>query len=171
MGLPARFSFRARFGVLAVACLAAGLLALAASGALAANKPPPDLWATINICNTKNHPNALGIRARMPGNGTKQRMYMRFFAQYRSGKHWHDTAQSPWRFAGSAVYKWAETGWTFQFKKPGRGDQIVLRGVVNFRWKQDGKVVRQARAVTSAHHPTTEADPPGYSAGICRIKG
>ena len=41
-----------------------------------------DLWATINICDTEAYPNVLGVRASMPGNRTRQKMWMRFRATY-----------------------------------------------------------------------------------------
>jgi hypothetical protein len=153
------------------ACVTAVVVALAAPAA-DASKPPKDLWATVNICNTAKHPDSLGVRGRMPGNGTKQKMAMRFTAQYKSNHKWHNAGSpSPWRSAGSAVFSWGETGWTFDFQKPTTGTQLVLRGLVNFRWKIHGKVVRTARAITTAHHPSAGADPKNYSAAICRIKG
>jgi hypothetical protein len=42
----------------------------------------PELWATVNICDTANNPDSMGIRASMPGNATDQRMWMRFTAEY-----------------------------------------------------------------------------------------
>jgi len=162
---------RSRVAKSSLACLATAIVALAAPAA-DASKPPKDLWATVNICNTTKHPDSLGIRGRMPGNGTKQRMSMRFAAQYKSNHKWHAAgAPSAWRSAGSAIYSWGETGWTFDFQKPAAGSQLVLRGVVSFRWKLHGKVRRTARAVTTAHHPSSGADPKNYSAAICRIKG
>ena len=49
--------------------------------ALAAPKSP-DLWATVNICDTLRHPDQMGVRASMPGDGTHERMFMRFRAQF-----------------------------------------------------------------------------------------
>ena len=52
------------------------------------------LWATINVCDTAKHPDTIGIRASMPGSGTKgERMYMRFQVQYfqRVGQQWAPT--------------------------------------------------------------------------------
>jgi hypothetical protein len=34
----------------------------------------PELWATVNICDTEKNPDSMGIRAGMPGNGTDQRL-------------------------------------------------------------------------------------------------
>ena len=61
-------------------------LSLAMLVALAAAAPAqaghPDLWATVNVCDTAAFPDAMGVRASMPGNGTRQRMYMRFNASW-----------------------------------------------------------------------------------------
>src|SRR3712207_9424911 len=67
--------------------LLAALAALMLAPGLAAGKNK-NLWATVNICDTVRHPDRMGLRARMPGNGTNQRMYMRFVAQYGDGKRW-----------------------------------------------------------------------------------
>src|SRR5215210_2077988 len=67
------------------------------------------LWATVNTCDTFASPDAMGVRASMPGNGTRQRMYMRFSARWYSGAagSWLDVpdGKSPWVYAGSARYK------------------------------------------------------------------
>jgi hypothetical protein len=39
------------------------------------------LWATVNVCDTERSPDAMGVRASMPGNGKPQVMFMRFTAQ------------------------------------------------------------------------------------------
>ena len=43
-----------------------------------------DLWATVNICDTAKHPDAIGIRASMPGTPKHARLAMRFRVQYRT---------------------------------------------------------------------------------------
>ena len=79
-------------------------------------------WATVNVCDTFESPDAMGLRASMPGNGTDQRMYMRFSAQWYSGMRgkWLDVAggKSPWVYAGSARYKARQAGWSFDFQTP-----------------------------------------------------
>ena len=57
--------------VLVVAALCAAV-AIAPSAAAGARAPRP--WATVNICATPRHPDALGVRASKPGKGTRQRM-------------------------------------------------------------------------------------------------
>ena len=121
------------------------------------------LWATVNVCDTAAHPDEIGIRAALPAS----RAGVRFRVQYReaaSGRwRWVKAADSGWRRARRA----RESGWSFEVA--GDGTRI-LRGVVNYRWKRKGKVVRRARRVTElGHRSTVGADPEGFSAATCRI--
>ena len=161
------------------------LLAVAALAALpaAANANDKDLWATVNSCNTADHPNEMGVRGRMPGDGTHGRMYMRFKAQFRDADGaWKDVggdAISPWIYAGSALFSHQETGFTFSFDPPQTGDHFVFRGVTDFEWKarhrRHGKVrmevVEHERMITAAGHPSSDAEPPGYSSAACVMDG
>ena len=72
--------------------LAAVLAALiAACGATTATAAAPDVWATVNVCDTAKHPNAIGVRASMPGARRQRvRLYMRFRVQ------WKDPADGLW---------------------------------------------------------------------------
>ena len=61
-------------------------LALAARAApAAAARRTPSPWATVNVCDTAKHPDAIGIRASMPGTPRGARLTMRFRVQYRDG--------------------------------------------------------------------------------------
>ncbi len=157
---------------IAVACALAALAALAP----AAPAAPKNLWATVNVCDSTNHPDDVGVAARMPGNGTRQRMYMRFFVQYRddAGK-WRYVktgGRSPWVYAGSARYSWSQRGYTFGFDPPPAGAKFVMRGLVKFEWRsRGGKVVKRTHRYTSSGHPTKGADPEGYSAAQCTLEG
>ena len=51
----------------------AAVVAALAAAAPAAHASARDLWATVNVCDTKAHPNMMGVRARMPGDGTHRR--------------------------------------------------------------------------------------------------
>lgn len=139
-----------------------------------------DLWTTVNACNTAAHPNQMGVRGRMPGDGTHAKMYMRFTAQYRDPEShsWVSMVgdgRSPWIYAGSALFSHQETGFTFDFDPPQAGDRFVFRGVAEFQWRarkrSHGKVhvavVGSARLHTEAGHPSTGADPAGYSSAAC----
>src|SRR5918911_252837 len=68
---------------------------------IARSSDTPELWATVNICDTAKNPDTMGIRAGMPGNGTDQRLWMRFTAEYwsRARQAWtavSGTGASPW---------------------------------------------------------------------------
>jgi hypothetical protein len=133
-----------------------------------------DLWATVNVCDTAKSPDQMGVRARMPGDGTRRRMYMRFAAQYRSGKTWKPVTgrgQSGWLLAGSARFRNQELGYTFSFDTPKPGASYLMRGLVQFQWraKAHGKVDRKTHRYTERGHPTAPAEPRGFSAATCRI--
>jgi hypothetical protein len=153
----------------------AALVALSLLLAPAAEaKPPKDLWATVNVCDTKKSPDRMGVRARMPGDGTRRRMFMRFTAQFRSGKKWKPVSgqgRSKWLLAGSALFRNQELGYTFSFDTPRPGTGYLMRGLVQFEWraKGSGKVVRRTHRYTSKGHPTKPAQPKGYSRATCRI--
>jgi hypothetical protein len=186
----------------------AALTMLACAGALAgpatASVPDPaadpagepQLWATVNVCDTPTAPDSMGVRAGMPGNGTAQRMYMRF-----SAEHWSRTRQawvpvpgtgtSPWVFAGSAEPVRRQAGWTFRFSTPPAGATFTMRAVVQFEWREGEKqvarrvarratrtgrrakqprVLRRATRTTETGIPGVErGDPPGTSKALCLI--
>jgi len=163
----------------------AALLAAAAAASTASAAPPPrNLWATVNICDTAAHPNEMGVRASMPGDGTRERMWMRFHAQFYKAKtrQWFDVkgnGVSPWQYVGRARVKSQQAGYTFSFAAPTGGNAFVLRGVVDFQWRakrrtKSGRmrtvVVRTLHANTKGEHPSNGSDPPGYSSGTCEIR-
>ena len=135
------------------------------------------LWATVNICDTKAHPDTLGVRASMPGSGRKrERMFMRFRAQVFSNTTnlWQEFegkgTDSGWVEVGSARFKARQSGWTFPFRLS-KGQSYVLRGKVRFEWRRGKKVVRRAVKRTTGGHRTSVADPKGFSRATCRIAG
>ena len=143
------------------------LIALAAAPASAASS---DLWATVNVCDTVAQPDKIGIRASMPGGTRKGRLLMRFRVQYRdlADGRWKAVrdADSGWRRIGKGR-KPQESGWSFEVAGQG---QRILRGVVRYRWKRDGRILRRARRVTRGGHVSTVgADPVDFSAATCRI--
>jgi hypothetical protein len=150
------------------------LIALALPAPAAASTG--ELWATINICDTPENQNVLGVRASMPGNGTKQTMWMRFRASYydRSTEQWYDVGGdsiSPWINVGDARYEARQAGRKFHIDPPVPTTSHVVRGVVDFRWRRRRETVRREQRVTlSGHRTGRHADPRGYSAGLCEIK-
>jgi hypothetical protein len=152
--------------------LAALLCALTA--AAPAHAGAKNLWATVNVCDTAKQPNKMGVRARMPGNGRRGKMYMRFTAQFRDEDGWkrvEGKGRSPWLFAGRSIYRYRESGFTFSFGAPAAGRTYLMRGVVDFQWRnRDDEIVTRARRVTEGGHPTRGADPKRFSAARCRVE-
>jgi hypothetical protein len=134
-----------------------------------------DLWATINICDTAVHPNAIGVRGSMPGTGQPGDMYMRFRVQYYTAadKTWHFIDQggdSGWVKVGSAKYRTRQSGYTFTFQPPAGGGFWTMRGVVSYQWRSGSKVLFQARKNTvHGHKDAVGGDPAGTSLGLCTI--
>lgn len=144
---------------------------VAAGPAAGATRPPKGLWATINICDTSRHPNAIGVRASMPGDGRRTRMYMRFTEQYYSPseQQWVGIEHTSWQYVGLGIYARRETGRTFEIA-PEAGRTYEMRGAVDFRWTMRGHTLRSYHLVTAGGHPgTMGADPPRYSAALCEI--
>ena len=143
------------------------------------------LWATINVCDTPAAPNAMGVRASMPGNGSKERMYMRFRAWWysRNVQDWFPVkgaGESPWVYVGKAKHRAHQSGWTFHFGQPGT-DSFVVRGKVEYQWRERVKRRRGKGyrwRVVERKHATTRSgiagvaggDPPGQSVGVCEIR-
>ena len=141
--------------------------------AAAAAQSSRDLWATVNVCDTAASPNTLGVRGSMPGLKHKATLRMRFRVQYLAPDgRWltvRRNADSGWQSVGVRRRGRVESGWSFTFAPPKSGD-VVLRGVVYFQWRRSGRVVLRDRKVTEGGHVSTVgADPPGFSAGTCRI--
>lgn len=163
--------------------LAAAIVGLAPAGAAA--RTPRLLWATVNVCDSARSPNQMGVRGRMPGNGRRQRMYMRFRAQW-----WSSTSgrwlgvrgrggRSQWVYAGSARYEFQQAGWIFSFGAPAAGRRFLLRGLVDFQWRARRRtphhrarwvVVKRATRVTRGGITRAQgSDPPVTSAASCTI--
>jgi hypothetical protein len=130
------------------------------AGAARANSERSDaddrpLWATVNICDTKGSPNALGVRTSMPGNGTNQRIFARYTAQWWSGEkqEWLTVGGSgvtDWIFVGDADMSSRQAGWTFRFVQPPQGTTYVMRGVVELEWREPAQTARKARKAGKA---------------------
>jgi hypothetical protein len=188
--MPSAKSSLGRHAALALAALAA-LVALAAMplGALAAPPAPPArmavkphtllqsrlLWATIDVCNTPEQPDTVGIRGSMPGDGqARETMYMRFGLQYMdlTTKHWVDLsndADAGFLAIGSAKSV-RQAGTTFELKPVTGTPAVTLRGVVDFEWRQGTKVVAStSRPTTAGRISLAGAEPAGFSADTCAI--
>jgi hypothetical protein len=172
---------RAHIGLIAALMAAA---APAAASARVADSAGPGgsiyenkrLWATVNVCDSAGHPDAIGIRASMPGSADRsERMFMRFQVQFfDQDNQWHNLgegADSGFVDVGSSKYRTRQSGRTFTITPPRPGSApYLLRGVVTFEWRKDGEVTRRARKRTTADHPDAKgSDPPGYTAATCAI--
>lgn len=158
--------------------LGLALLVLVPTPAMAAKH----LWATVNVCDTTSAPDTIGVRASMPGNGTRQRMYMRFEAQYYDAalaKFLPTGSSSRWIRVGSARFTAIQSGFSFQFAPPPAGSQFVMRGRVDYEWRakrrRHGKtrwvtVLRRKRFTRAGMTGVQGGDPPGYSQAFCVIR-
>jgi hypothetical protein len=136
------------------------------------------LWATVNICDTENHADTIGVAASMPLLKHANRLYMRFRLQY-----WDESdrlfkpvpglaADSDWELAGRVGpdARVRRAGHDFTIAAPSKGAYVV-RALVTFEWRRGKKVLLSARRVTTAGHPkTAAADPKRYSAAACSIE-
>jgi hypothetical protein len=117
-------------------------------------------WATVNVCDTEKSPNALGVRTSVPGNGSDERIYARYTAQWWSGE------QQAWlAVGGSGVTDWVpvggadmasrQAGWTFRFVQPPAGTTYVMRGVVELQWRDQVAAARKGRRGRAARRSGT----------------
>jgi hypothetical protein len=128
------------------------------AGAARSNASDADdrrLWATVNICDTKGSPNGLGVRTSVPGNGTSQRIFARYTAQWWSGdqQEWLTVGGSgvtDWIFVGDADMSSRQAGWTFRFVQPPEGTTYVMRGIVELQWREAAQTARKARNARKA---------------------
>ena len=160
------------------AAIVAAALLLAPASASAAPPPverSPDLWATVNICDTPKHPNTVGIRGSMPGLGKRASLYMRIQVHYLAaadGK-WHNLeakGDSGYMKLGVAKKRVLEGGFSVEIKPPADGGAHTMRGAVTFVWKRKGRTVERHREITEAGHRSSKgADPAGFSAALCRV--
>jgi hypothetical protein len=117
-------------------------------------------WATVNVCDTQKSPNALGIRLSVPGNGSNERIFARYTAEWWSGaqQEWltvDGSGVTDWVPVGSADMASRQAGWTFRFVQPPAGTTYVMRGVVELQWRGWVKRSRKAHRGLAARRPGT----------------
>jgi hypothetical protein len=132
-----------------------------------------ELWATVDLCNTVSHPDTIGIRGSMPGDGhPHDTMYMRFLVQSLdvTTHKWNDigrSADSGFVLVGSAALT-RQAGRSFEFKPT--ATTFTLRGQVEFQWHHAGRTVRILDLTTSSGHVSLAgAEPKGFSAATCAL--
>lgn len=139
--------------------LAVCAFAPASAGAWARLTPAPpaddSLWATVNQCDSKQKPGAVGIRVAIPDGVGGPEQWARIRLQ------WFDGSVRAWRALATADAGWqrlgigarpVEGGTTFTFKPPAAGSRLVLRGVVEVEWRKGADVIDSARLLTTAGH-------------------
>jgi hypothetical protein len=128
-----------------------------------------NLWATVNICNTKNHPNIVGIRGQMPALGFDSVLSMQVELRY-----WSDSAKRYMTLPstkqtialGTERTGLHQTGISFRFS-PHAG---TLAGTIRFEWRLKRRSIGHATRHTSPDHPDADqGDPAHFSAGKCEI--
>lgn len=148
---------------------------VAAAQAAQSTDDTREVWATVNVCDTADAPNTIGIRASMPGSrsGAEVR-WMRFVVEY------HSQEEDRWyRLADGGDSGYLRVGKGRRPKQFGRslriapaaGKQVLVRGRVFFQWRTEGgEVLQSASARTrKGRRSDAGADPPGYSAATCTI--
>jgi hypothetical protein len=169
--------------LLRLSALVALLLMILAAATQAKTTPPPNprqvraairaaersqqLWATVNVCNTKRYPDTIGIRGQMPALGFSTQLRMRFGVEYWTGKAFaplHGLEKSV--ELGSAGAGLHQSGVMFSFS-PHAGS---LRGSVTFEWRYQRKLIGRTQRLTRLHHRNADfGDPKGFSSWECVI--
>jgi hypothetical protein len=128
-----------------------------------------DLWATVNICNTKNHPNTIGIRGQMPTLGFATKLRVQFRVQYWSGKAFTPVrGLSKTITLGPAVHGVYQAGVRFPFALSPQAE--LLRGSVSFEWRLGSRrVARVVRSTRKGHPDADFGDPKRFTSGVCVI--
>jgi hypothetical protein len=127
-----------------------------------------ELWATVNICDTKRHPDVLGIRGQMPGLSFPSAMSMTVQVDYWSFKDSRfetDPGVNQTISLGDPANTIVQGGATFKFKPP-----VVLSGTITYEWKLGGKVIGHATKLTGhGYKHVAFGDPKGRSTATCTM--
>jgi hypothetical protein len=154
--------------------LTLAVLALAVpGGAAAATKKHRDLWATVNQCDTKARPGAVGIRVSIPREKGAPAQWAHIRLQWFDGKRraWRRVTSggdAGWARIGIGTRQ-VQGGTTFTFPPPESGSRIVLRGVVEVEWRDGTKVVDRAHLRTTAGHENAGDPRRKVSRASCEI--
>jgi hypothetical protein len=154
--------------------IAAAVAALAPAAAIAKTEARPDLWATVNLCDTPAKPGAVGIRVSIPREKGAPQQWVHIHLQ------WFDGTKRAWR----ALTAGGDSGWgrigfgnrliqggtTFDFDPPAPGTRLVLRGVVDVQWRDGTKVVDHVRLLSTEGHANSADTHRRVSRSSCEIK-
>ena len=137
--------------------------------AVARAKRSKNLWATVNICDTKQHPNMIGVRGQMPALGFPASLEMIIKLDYYSlqSASFRPVPHLRMRDAlGLATTGYYQGGGIFKFKPP----VAPLSGTITFQWRVGKRLLGQAtRLTTHGDSGVANGDPPGTSHAVCRI--
>lgn len=126
------------------------------------------LWATVNVCDTKAHPDAIGIRGQMPALGFRAQLQMTIHLQYYDAQQGTFVAiphLSKRMALGTAATGTVQEGAAFSFNPP-----VTLSGTITFSWLRHGRLIASTTRRTSAgDRGVDDGDPKGYSAATCTI--
>jgi hypothetical protein len=126
------------------------------------------LWSTVNVCNTKDHPDEIGIRGQMPALGFATQLSMTVRLKYYDfAKHRFEPIPhvSKSLSLGTVTNGTVQDGALFRFNPP-----VILSGTVTFDWLLDGKVIGSAtRSTSHGDKGVDDSDPENYSAATCRM--
>jgi hypothetical protein len=147
------------------AALATGPSPAQVHDALARAERSPQLWATVNICDTRR--DMIGIRGQMPALGFTAGLYMTVTVDY-----WRGNRPARVRGAKKTIHVGTpakglyQAGADFRFR-PHAG---LLSGTITFGWRRAGKLLGSAtRRTTRGHHNVHFSKPPRYSVARCAI--
>jgi hypothetical protein len=154
--------------------LAAAVAALAPAAAIAKSEARPDLWATVNLCDTPAKPGAVGIRVSIPREKGAPEQWAHIHLQWFDGtkRAWRaltSGGDAGWRRIGIGT-RLVQGGTTFHFDPPAPGTRLVLRGVVDVQWRDGKKVVDHVRLLTTEGHASSADVHRRVSRSSCEIK-
>ena len=165
-------------GLIAAIALAAPIAAYAAAAraptraqirrAISRAEHSRNLWATVDICNTKRHPRVLGIRGQMPSLGFAASHEVNIRVDYQPTPKigFKPSRVSKSVALGNSANRLLQGGWMWQFPK----HTGPLRGTVTFAWRRGHQLLgRVTRTTTGGHHDVEFGDPRRFSAAQCNI--
>jgi hypothetical protein len=153
--------------------LACAIALLAPAGAVAKTAAHPDLWATVNVCDTPAKPGAVGVRVSIPREEGAPQQWARIQLRWFDGtaRAWRKlgvNGDAGWKRVGIGTRQ-VEAGTTFTFAPPPAGSRMVLRGVVDVEWRDGKDVVDQARLQTTDGHAVASDVHRRVSRSSCQI--
>lgn len=145
--------------------------------AVAKAERSPDLWATVNKCQSPNPIDStndlVGIRGQMPSLGIAATMSISVSVSYwnYTDNQFEPANASSTLSLGTAAHGAHQGGLDFKFAPPTAGSQpYVVRGTITFEWKIAGKVVGTVTRNTGHGYANVGFSvPPGFSAGTCTL--